>query len=233
MTSKTLPSPDHDPRPLAKRQQASRDEILHAAADAFTARGYAATSIDDIAERLGCTKGRVYHYFKTKGDLFLAVDRLAMDTVISSAAPIATGPGTATARLHAMAAAHARLLMNQYSFMRAAESHAEMTLVTEGRTREDALVAVLDRRDHFESLFEDVIAEGIANGEFLPADPSLLVKAVLGAVNWIGIWYRPEGGAHGVEEIAERFATFVTRGLGATSVAEPAVMTGSTAPRPR
>ncbi len=49
------------------------EEILAAAAQCFSQQGFAATSIDSVARFLGSTKGRVYHYFPSKLDLFNAV----------------------------------------------------------------------------------------------------------------------------------------------------------------
>ena len=51
----------------------ARTDILQTAAECFTERGYAETSIDDVARRLGCTKGRIYHFFASKVDLFCSV----------------------------------------------------------------------------------------------------------------------------------------------------------------
>src|SRR3546814_6257739 len=48
-----------------------RADILNAAATIFNERGYAATSIDDVADRLGASKGRIYHYYRSKTDIFL------------------------------------------------------------------------------------------------------------------------------------------------------------------
>ena len=49
----------------AEAAREARDEILHAAAEVFMEFGFAATTIDDIAERLGATEGGIYHHFKS------------------------------------------------------------------------------------------------------------------------------------------------------------------------
>ncbi len=51
-------------------ENSPRDTILDASARCFMEHGFKATSIDDIARRLGATKGMVYHYFDSKSDLF-------------------------------------------------------------------------------------------------------------------------------------------------------------------
>lgn len=50
----------------AERKARRPDEILAAAFEQFAAEGYAATRVEDIAARLGITKGTIYFYFPTK-----------------------------------------------------------------------------------------------------------------------------------------------------------------------
>ena len=53
-----------------RAQQSRAQEILEAAFDEFTAKGYAAARVEDIAARLGVSKGAIYLYFSTKEVLF-------------------------------------------------------------------------------------------------------------------------------------------------------------------
>jgi AcrR family transcriptional regulator len=53
--------------------ESTRRAVLDAARQAFGERGYAATSVDEIVRRAGLTKGALYHHFRDKDDLFLAV----------------------------------------------------------------------------------------------------------------------------------------------------------------
>ena len=64
------------PEPRFRRRKEDRpEEITAAALEAFAERGYAATRVDDVAKRVGVSKGLLYLYFKTKEDLFKAVIR--------------------------------------------------------------------------------------------------------------------------------------------------------------
>ncbi len=64
------------PEPRYRRRKEDRpDEIAQAAFEAFAARGYAATKVEDVAKRAGVSKGLLYLYYKTKEDLFKAVIR--------------------------------------------------------------------------------------------------------------------------------------------------------------
>lgn len=201
------------------RRRARRDAILEAAADAFLSRGYAATSIDDIADRLGASKGRVYHYFRTKGDIFVGIHRKALEIMLDNVRRDADASATPTTRLRCMAATHARLMMDESGFMRLAAQLAEMQLAGEGRTRQSDIDEVYALRDEYEAMFEAVISEGMAAGEFVDGDPGVVTKAVLGSLNWISVWYRPRSGnaSRRSRDIAEAMADYVTRGVGGRS----------------
>src|SRR5262245_28414738 len=99
-------------RVLDEKQRASASEILDAAAKAFSQRGHAATSIDDVADVLGCTKGRIYHYFRTKGDLFIGIHRQSVEWALEAVAPVAERADLDPAqRLREMVRRHAMHLM--------------------------------------------------------------------------------------------------------------------------
>ncbi|WP_407527874.1 TetR/AcrR family transcriptional regulator [Methylobacterium oryzisoli] len=71
-----IPTPPEAAEPRAPRQrdpERTRASILQAATEAFTARGFAGTSIDDIAVRAGVNRRMLYHYFGSKRGLWLAV----------------------------------------------------------------------------------------------------------------------------------------------------------------
>ncbi len=61
-------------QPKFRRRKADRpDEIVAAALEIFSERGFAAARLDDIAQRAGVSKGAIYLYFATKEDIFRAV----------------------------------------------------------------------------------------------------------------------------------------------------------------
>ena len=121
----------------------ARLEILVAAADCFAERGYAVTSIDDVARRLGATKGRIYHHFPSKGDLFAEVFRAGMDMNHAAIAPLSELPGPALPRWRRMAMAHVLQMIMTKPFQRAVWIGVEMHLA--GATTPEMLVPVARR----------------------------------------------------------------------------------------
>ena len=69
-----------------------------------------------------------------------------------------------------------------------------------------------ERRDYFESLFHDMLVAGIQAGEFRSVDAAIVTKTILGAHNWIGVWFR-EGGRLSGDEVADVMADFFMSAL--------------------
>lgn len=190
-------------------------EILEAAATAFTRTGFEATTIDDIADELGATKGRVYHYYRAKADIFLDVVLTGMEELIAGIQPIAASTDISGAdRLWRMAHHHAGLMMTRNSFQRVAVQAVEMHRLQEHAAQKDTLQKVIALRDQYEQVFADVIDEGKREGGFRQVDSRLATKPVLGALNWISIWYDPERGDFAtVQRVANEYADFIVNGL--------------------
>ena len=60
---------------VRKKRERRRGEILHAALATVRERGYHATTLDDIADRLGIRKTALYHYFPDKDAILYACHR--------------------------------------------------------------------------------------------------------------------------------------------------------------
>jgi AcrR family transcriptional regulator len=73
---------NQEPPRWERRKEARPAELLAAALELFTERGYAATRLDDVAKRAGVSKGTVYLYFSSKEDLFKAVIREGLVPVL-------------------------------------------------------------------------------------------------------------------------------------------------------
>ena len=70
-----------------ERREKTRQDLLNAAETCFVTRGFHATSVDDIAERAGYTKGAVYSNFASKEDLFFGVYQRRVDHVLTDVVP--------------------------------------------------------------------------------------------------------------------------------------------------
>jgi AcrR family transcriptional regulator len=80
----------NEPR-FERRKDARPGEILDAALDLFVEKGFAATRLEDVAQRAGVSKGTVYLYFDSKDDLFKSVIRSGMVRAIEEAEKLVAG----------------------------------------------------------------------------------------------------------------------------------------------
>ncbi len=195
----------------------TRREILDAAANCFMARGYANTSIDDVARSLGSTKGRIYHHYASKSDLFADVFKTGMDLNYEAVMPEHSKPGTAAQRLVRMALAHTRNLIVTKPYQRAVWEGVELHL--RGATTPEqraTLSGLLEYRSKYGEMFRFLLAEGGDVGEFVFDNLSIANQAMLTALNSPVFWYsqRPGDSDEHVDMLTHQVVTFAMRGLG-------------------
>jgi AcrR family transcriptional regulator len=202
-------------RPGASNE--ARAEILKAAASAFNERGYDATSIDDVADLLGASKGRIYHYYRSKADIFLDLHLESLRRLIDRVSVIA---GRAelhpTQRMREMCHAHATIVMTQINYQKATMLGLNRFLLSVSAPYQDAArQRVNELRNEYENLFVTVIAEGVEAGDFRRIEPRFATKPLLGALNYVANWYDKdrESALGTVDEIADALADYCVRGL--------------------
>ncbi|MGC1451484.1 MAG: TetR/AcrR family transcriptional regulator [Candidatus Sulfotelmatobacter sp.] len=177
----------------------SRQEILRTAARLFQQRGYDATSMNDVAAALKLSKGGLYHHFQSKDEiLFEIMDHameLTQERVIAPVRAI-TDP---VERLRALIRLHLEVVLSPRDREITVMLHENHPLPPALRKR---INARKKEYIHFvESLVADVQRE--AQKEALKnvqrarpggaVSPRAAAFALLGMINWIYQWYKPEG----------------------------------------
>lgn len=193
-----------------------RAQIIQAAAEAFMHQGYAATSIDDIAKSLGCTKGLIYYHFKNKSELFFSIHRQIIDINLADARPFVTSTDSALDRLKGMAETRLYSIMDHLPFQRVSLLGLEM-LVMRNTTPGDRMILdeLRTMYDEYENMFVKVISDGMKEGVFAKGNARMLSKPLLGTINWMIMWYRPRPGMRqsDKQQLCDMMTTFILRGL--------------------
>jgi AcrR family transcriptional regulator len=206
----------HRRQDAARDEDSSRVEILHGAAELFMDLGFKATTIDAIAERLGCTKGRIYYHFNSKAEIYFEVQRQAMIRLLDAVEPIARSEGSATERLSRMAFAHVDILLRELPLQKVAVHGLQLHHFSSSAARYTAQVReIVALRDEYEQIFAEVMDEGIREGSFVDLPPRLLAKPFFGALNWVTVWYRPRRlqNDDDLRTLASVLTEFAIRGL--------------------
>ncbi len=183
----------------------SRDEIIQAAIRLFHRNGYHATSMQDIARAISIQKPSLYHHFESKEAILLCILETGIDQLIGELDRIVASNMDCVAKLRAAIHAHVAMI--------AANPEGAAVFMREDRGLGDGyLTEYLAKRDRFEGRFRAIIQEGMDQGVFHKADLTITVHALLGMVNWITRWYRPEGRLTAAQ-IADQFADLFLNGL--------------------
>lgn len=183
-----------------------RGFIVRAAAQCFNRSGFHGTSMDDIAARLGVTKAALYRYVKTKHDLLYAAFNMAMDSSFANLDIGEKQGRTGLEKLHITLRGYLRDLIGTLGH--------PVVLLEDGSLLPEQQRALLRRRDQAEKRFRALVEEGMADGSITPCNPKLAVFALLGAVNWVPKWYRPDG-EWSAEQISDSLVEIITRGIAA------------------
>ena len=196
-------------RDIAKANERRR-EILMGAARAFAHGGYDATNMDQIAHECGLAKGHIYHYFRSKEEIFTEIRTDAVSRLIERLTAIvaAAHKDPELALRKAISAVIARIFDEE-------ERHElglpdPVSLSPENRKR----IRTLGRR--YEQMFANIVRSGIDKGIFVPGDPKLMTFVILRAAFTVATWYR-EGGKWKPQWIIEQVTEQLVR-----SVRQPA-----------
>lgn len=168
-----------------------RQAIEDVASDLFRERGYAGTSIRDIARALSVQGASLYAHVTSKEEVLWAiVDRAA--TRFEAAADAAERdaqarrPGDPAEAIAALVRAHVEVLTHDVD--------EAGVFVNEWRALGDARRAtILARRDAYEARFRSRIEAGIAVGAFALTDSAVAAQTLLSALNGVATWYDPNG----------------------------------------
>ena len=186
----------------------SLDSLLDTAVAVFNERGYDATSMEELATRLGVTKSAIYHHVSSKVELLrLALDR-ALDALFAVTEEPGATSGPAIDRLEHVVRGSVRVLTEQLPFV---------TLLLRVRGNSPVEEAALARRREFDRVVTDLVRAAEEEGGVRPdVDPAVTSRLLFGTVNSLTEWYRPDGGLSAAD-LADALVATTFQGLRARS----------------
>lgn len=183
--------------------QLKKDAVLSEAAALFNVKGYHATSLNEVADRLKFTKTAIYYYVKNKNDLLYQTYVRSLDEISRATIDAETNGETGLEKLcqyvqsKAFVHPEASALLN------------EIDAIEEPKLREQ-----LRKRLHKANQQIAVwIEEGIKDGSIGPCEPDLAGRFVMGGFNWMARWIGDYDKP--IEEVTEYFVSLVRKTLAA------------------
>lgn len=199
---------------MTPRGELKRTQILDAAARVLARRGYAGTTLSEIADEVGSAgAGSLYYHFDSREELIEELLRRGVRVAFEqSRLAIAALPTEASPldRLKAAIRAHMRCVLVESDYARAA-------VRSTGQVPAEMWARVNAQFREYGKFYDRLIAAAMEAGELDPnVDRSALRMLIVGAVNWAPEWYR-RSGASSAEQIAELLVRLVVRGVGTES----------------
>jgi len=181
----------------------AKGRLLAKAAKLFKEKGYERTTVRDLAAAVGIQSGSIFHHFKSKEEILMAV----MEEVIvyNTARMIEKIEAAVDARSKVLA-----LIQCELEAINGMTGNAMSVLVYEWRSlKEDNQTKILGLRSEYEKLWIDALEQAKVEGQIV-ADTFILRRFLTGALSWTTTWYDPQGD-YGLDDLAEQALTLAIK----------------------
>ncbi|MDL5159297.1 TetR/AcrR family transcriptional regulator [Actinomycetospora termitidis] len=195
----SLPEPAPDETPARRpRRELVEAQIYEQATRLFAERGFAGTSLQDIADAMGMTRPSLYYYVKNKDQLLARLVTEITEGPADTAEEIAGGDADPETKL--------RDLVRVTAAQQARHGpRFQLVIRSESELPEDLAAAHAAAKRRVLDGFVRIVDEGIRSGQFRPRPARSTALALIGMCNWVAFWFRA-GGAQTPEEIGEQMA---------------------------
>jgi AcrR family transcriptional regulator len=181
-----------------------RRAVILAAGRAMAQRGFASTSLDDVAKTLNVTKPALYYYVRSKHEILFEYHKLAFELGARCRAEALAKGRTGLDKLLIYLRAYVTGLIEELGGGSAMTEYHHLT--------PEAQRELQPLRDEYDRFYRGLIAEGVRDGSIRAVDPKMTIFFVVGAVRGIHRWYDPAGPLRAAE-IAEAFVDLVRAAL--------------------
>jgi AcrR family transcriptional regulator len=191
---------------LVETSKQSEDTLLKAAGKLFRQKGFASTTVREIAAAAGILPGSLHYRYATKESLLLALMEEGIVKAIGAARSAIAASRDPIERVRLSMRAHLRLLIQ--------EDDTIYVLLYEWRAlRGEARESMVRLRDRYDALWDGLFYEAAGSGRLrADIDLKLVRLSTLGALNWVAQWYSPEGGLS-LDDLSDAFADNLLRGI--------------------
>ncbi|MES2689429.1 MAG: TetR/AcrR family transcriptional regulator [Bacteroidota bacterium] len=185
--------------------QNRKEQLIEAAGQLFRQRGYASTSMRDLAAEVGMEAASLYHHIKSKEEILehicfglatkfeMAINEVN-DIYFNAEEKLRTA------------------IKNHVEILTANVNHSAVFLQEWRNLTEPKLTEFKELRNAYEKELRIIIKDGVNEDVFEQVDEKFAALTILSTVNWVNEWYNP-GGKMNAEQIASKLSDFILGGL--------------------
>lgn len=189
------------PAPLADDEANRRADIVRASARLFREKGFAGTTVRDIANAVGMRSGSPFYHFGSKVDILVAVMEEGLRQGLEETRSVLARELPPRERLRAMIEAHLHTIHGPGS------DFIPVLLYDWRSLPETHRKHIVAWRDQYDAEWQRVL-EDLHRASALSVEPKLARLFILGAVNFTALWYRP-GGPMSLAQVADAAVEFL------------------------
>jgi AcrR family transcriptional regulator len=192
-----------------ERRENRREEILRAAQELFHRRGYANTSLDDIARAVGIKREGLYYYFPNRTQILIEIIKPLGLQLRDRVKEILDSDATPEDKMRQTVENHLMRFENRFA-------ESKITLRDDYFNENELVLAEMGPIwDDYERFWVAIIEEGQKQAVFdKTLDARIAHLGILGLCNWAARWYQP-GKSLPVPDLIEMYNRMVLRSLGA------------------
>ncbi|MEH7250760.1 TetR/AcrR family transcriptional regulator [Neobacillus niacini] len=180
-------------------------EILDAALTLFVKKGFHRTSIQDIADAAGITKGGLYHYLKSKEEILFSLHERFISEGFEKLKLIEEESLLPEEKLVKLLEAHLEIIHDY-------KDAITIFYKEYNNLSPENYKIVLKKRDDYEDIFVNALEEGRINGVFNIENSRITSFFILGASNFMYHWYNPNG-EKPLDELARIYLNMIKHGI--------------------
>ncbi len=186
-------------------KKSRKEQIEEKATQLFQEKGYAATSMRDLAQVLGIEAASLYSHIKSKEEILQKICFRMADEFFKSWEEVEKENSSMAEKMKKAMAAHIKVITQ--------DTASSAVFFNEWRhLSEPHLSDFLAMREDYEGRFMQIINDGMASGEFKTVDPKFMMLTILSSLNWTHNWYNPSGSLSPLE-VGDRLSNLLLNGL--------------------
>jgi TetR/AcrR family transcriptional regulator, cholesterol catabolism regulator len=190
-----------------------KDQIEQTATALFKSRGYAATSMRDLATAMGLEAASLYSHIKSKEEILQRICFRMANEFFEGLERAEKTVANSKKKLEAAIKSHLTVLTRQPA--------ASAVFQNEWRHLSEPFLSDFQKlRYEYENHFRQIIKEGNANGEFKVTDEKMATLMLLSSLNFVHTWYKPEGKLS-PDQISETLSNMLLNGIVSGQKNEP------------